>query len=116
MAWPTKLEEAFNLGSPIVQAWEVEQIREAARTRRMEVSPHALERALSRTLTTADMLSIILNGEPVEKDLPQHGTVRKPGISFVGTGPNGIRAKVKVTLWVPLSYEVVTIHQVEGQA
>lgn len=84
--------------------------------RRIEVSRHAFDQASKRGLTTADMWSIVLGGEPVEKDLPSNQTDRKPGISFVGTGPNGIRAKVKVTFWVPLGYEVVTIHQVEGQA
>lgn len=80
------------------------------------MSQHASKRAGERGLGVADMLSIVLNGEPVEKDLPQHGTDRKPGISFVGIGPSGIRAKVKVTFWDPVGYEVVTIHPVEEPA
>lgn len=71
MAWPTKQEEAFNLRSHRIEAWEVEQIREAVTVRRIEVSRHAFDQASKRGLTTADMWSIILGGEPVEKDLPR---------------------------------------------
>jgi len=60
------------------------------------------------------MLSIVLNGQAVEKDLPGDSIDRKPGLSFVGIGPSGILAKVKVTFLDGVGYQFVTIHPVEA--
>lgn len=114
MAWPTKLGEAFNFRSRRIETWEVNFIRDAANGRRLKPSQHALQRAIDHGLTTADMLSIVLNGQAVEKDLPGDSIDRKPGLSFVGIGPSGILAKVKVTFLDGVGYQFVTIHPVEA--
>lgn len=88
-------------------------MREAVETRRIRVSQHALQRARHHGLSTADMISLILNGQPMEKDLPGNNQDRKPGISFVGTGPSGIPCKTKVTFVDGVGYEVVTVHPVD---
>lgn len=113
MAWPETQAEAFDLSSHRIEDQEVERIREAVVTRRVQVSTHALQRAGTYGLSTADMISVIINGTPIEKDLPTNNRDRKPGIAFAGTGPSGVKLKTKVTFINGIGYEVVTVHPME---
>lgn len=113
MAWPERQADAFDLTSHRVEDHEVRRMREAVESRRIKVSQHALQRARQHGLTTADMISVILNGRPMDKDLPGNNLDRKPGISYVGMGPSGIPCKTKVTFIDGVGYEVVTVHPVD---
>ncbi len=102
--------QGFDLSTTEIHEWEVECIREAARTGNYLITPHAFQRMNERGIKADEIRLVLLNGNPVSKDLPGNPYYRKPGINLEGDLDDGRRIRVKVS-WCR-RYCVITAHEV----
>jgi len=106
---PSSILEAFDFSSDEIHDWEIDFIREAAKTGKLRVAPHALTQALKRNIKLADVHNTVLTGSPASKDKPFNLEARKPGINFEDRSSTGAPIRVKVSF--SGGYLVVTVHE-----
>ncbi len=107
---PKLLEEAFDFTTLHPTIDEVTRIREATLSGLLTIPAHATLAASDDTITIPQVVSVILNGTAISKDMPDHKT-REPGINFEGRSGGKRRLRAKVS-WQD-GYYIVTVHSIK---
>jgi len=107
---PTTIEEAFDLSTSTIHAWEIAKIKYAVSVDGIVMSPHADEQSFEREFDIDDCYHVLNHGKAKTKDLPYNVEERQPGISYEGNLVDGRRFLVKVGWWQD-RYTIVTAHE-----
>lgn len=99
----------FDFSTHKILEWEVENIRNLAKSEDLEFTQHASEELLKDRLTVDDALYVVLNKHTATKDLPDNRLKRVPGITFKGYTEGGKLICIKVA--AREDYIVVTVYE-----
>lgn len=100
----------FDFDTPEILESELNAIHEALIQREIDIHPHAFQAARDEQISALDLLSAVLIGIPVEKDLPNNSLNRFPGIAFEHLLEDKRWIKVKVTELLGLI--IITAHTI----